>query len=244
MPSRKFKRQIEKQKEFKEKQQKDMENMKNEIAKKKKEKDKERCRQWDEEEKFEFIRKTFPEKLAKNLQTLSVPIIEDHLFKSLYLTGNVGTGKTLYASKLALEMKEHFFKNNQKFAVEFIKFPKLLMLYREAYNSDKKYDNNFELNTEKKIYDYYVGVDLLILDDLGIVKQSDWVLEKMYNILDERNELQGNGKQTIITSNLSLNNFLEIDDWNRRNASRIYEMCQVIDFGSKDLRKEKKNSSK
>ncbi len=44
-------------------------------------------------------------------------------------------------------------------------------------------------------------VDLLVIDDLGIVKRTDWSEQTIYTIIDER---CSKGRSTLITTNLSL----------------------------------------
>jgi DNA replication protein DnaC len=66
-------------------------------------------------------------------------------------------------------------------------------------------------------------VDLLILDDLGVDKPSDWVLNVLYNIINYRYE---NLKKTIITSNFSLDEIAEAFNDNRITR-RIERMCII-----------------
>jgi len=46
-----------------------------------------------------------------------------------------------------------------------------------------------------------IDVDVLVLDDIGQEKPSEWVKERLYIIINERYQL---GKKTILTSNVSL----------------------------------------
>lgn len=77
-------------------------------------------------------------------------------------------------------------------------------------------------------------VDLLVLDDVGTVVQTDFMLEQTYILLNSRIE---NNKSTIITTNLSeekLKGYI-----GSRRLSRILNKCIVLDFKSKkDRRKD------
>ena len=60
---------------------------------------------------------------------------------------------------------------------------------------------------------------MLILDDLGAEKPSDWVKEQLYVIINRRYE---NMLPTIITTNCTMNELK--DRIGERTASRIIEM--------------------
>ena len=146
---------------------------------------------------------------------------------SLYITGGVGTGKTHLAASIANELIK-----NEK-TVVFGTLINLLNEIRDSYSSD----------TEKEglIIDRYSKVDMLIIDDLGKERPSEWVLEKLFTIINNRYE---NRLPVIITTNynrerlrerLSDNKNYEISD---SIISRLYEMCKGISIIGKDKRKE------
>lgn len=53
-----------------------------------------------------------------------------------------------------------------------------------------------------RVYEYAERCDLLILDDLGAEKISDWTLQELYRLLDARVRNARLGRKTIITTNL------------------------------------------
>jgi DNA replication protein DnaC len=93
--------------------------------------------------------------------------------------------------------------------------------------------NTFKIpgNSEREILDRYFNVPLLLIDDLGSDKVSDWSRQEVYLLIDLRYRYK---RQTIITSNLSLKQIAEkIDD---RIGSRIAEMGVVIKLVGADHR--------
>lgn len=77
---------------------------------------------------------------------------------------------------------------------------------------------------------------LLILDDFGMERQTEYALEQVFNIVDARYR---SGLPLIITTNLSLS---ELQNPQSREHTRIYdrilEMCSPVNFGNNGRRKE------
>ena len=115
--------------------------------------------------------------------------IDDRLDEGegLWLMGDVGTGKTTLAmlvSKAAVEAGR---------TVAIYSLPRLLSRIRRTYDAEageQSYGEFFERLTQ---------VDLLHIDDLGAEKRSDWVLEQLYSIVNERYESQ---RSVVVTTNL------------------------------------------
>jgi len=108
----------------------------------------------------------------------------------LFIYGGTGTGKT-YAAVIAAQiaiMKEK--------SVYFTGVPKLLDDLRP--NADEEIRHV----TLQKCY----KADVLILDDIGHEKSSQWVRERLYLIINER---WNSGKITIFTSNFPVENLKE-----------------------------------
>lgn len=84
-------------------------------------------------------------------------------------------------------------------------------------------------------------VDLLVLDDLGAEKVSDWTRETLTLVISERYD---NGRVTIITSNFALGALAarltppgdEDDPVGQRIASRIAESCVRVEVEGPDRR--------
>ncbi len=72
---------------------------------------------------------------------------------------------------------------------------------------------------------------LLILDDLGAEKPTEWVRERMYEIVNQRYEWM---RPIIVTSNLSPAQLAK--QVGQRVASRLMEMCEVVELDGRDRR--------
>jgi DNA replication protein DnaC len=128
--------------------------------------------------------------------------------RGLWLTGGTGTGKTTLAmlvSKVALDRGR---------TVAIYSLPKLLARIRRTYEAEPGGDSYLSF------FERLTSVDLLHLDDLGVEKRSDWVLEQLYAIVNERYEAE---RAIVVTTNLAEPELLE--QIGERTVSRLLEMC-------------------
>ncbi|HMU26619.1 MAG TPA: ATP-binding protein [Solirubrobacterales bacterium] len=140
----------------------------------------------------------------------------------LWLMGDTGTGKTTLAmlvSKEALR-RDH--------TVAIYSMPSLLTRIRATYGAEageESYDQFFERLCE---------VDLLHIDDLGAEKQTEWVLEQLYALVNERYERE---KSIVVTTNITDQGELE-QQIGPRTVSRLTEMCgeSVVPLFGEDAR--------
>ena len=101
--------------------------------------------------------------------------------------GDVGTGKTTLAmlvSKAAVEAGAR--SRSTRCRV-------LLARIRRTYDAEAGEQSYLEF------FERLTSVDLLHVDDLGVEKRSDWVLEQLYAIVNERYEAQ---RSMVVTTNL------------------------------------------
>ncbi len=76
--------------------------------------------------------------------------------------------------------------------------------------------------------------DLLILDDLGMERKSDYAREQVFNLIDSR---YLSCKPLIVTTNLSLSDLKHPSDMHeQRIYDRILEMCVPVCFDGDSLR--------
>lgn len=142
--------------------------------------------------------------------------------KSIFLTGNTGTGKTHLSVSLMLEWLVKNKPESMKNYPRFLPAVELFLELKQTFGND---------GTEKEILDIYSRIPLLCIDDVGAEKISDWSRQSFYTLIDRRYREM---KQTILTSNLSLDKISSlIDD---RISSRIIEMGIVIELNGNDFR--------
>lgn len=138
----------------------------------------------------------------------------------LLFFGGVGTGKTFASSCIANEL----IRANKTVVVLSVG------LYINKLIREGAVAENFILNRIKKC-------ELLIIDDLGVEKASEFVTEKIFSLIDTRYRAE---KPVIITTNLVLTNRelktpedikngASIENrFGKRVSDRISEMCQLI----------------
>lgn len=171
-----------------------------------------------------------------DMEAVQIDTLKAH--QSYFITGDVGVGKTHLAVALLRKylttirpyyderQKEYLYDVKEMKLPIFVEVPELLLKIRDTYNNESK-------KTEKDIIDYYTKTPLLILDDLGVEKASDFSLLTLYLIINRR---CSNDMTTIITSNLSIE---EISDrLSGRISSRIKGMCKIISMSGCDRRLE------
>jgi len=142
--------------------------------------------------------------------------IQKNIDKSLLISGTVGTGKT----HLAISVLRELVKQKD---VRFISVPRLLYEIRKGFESNGS-----------NLFDEIVNTEVLVLDDLGAEKPSQWVEEQLFILINTRYE---NELQTIITTNCTLEQLTE--RLGERIVSRLLEMCVGILLTGKDFRKER-----
>lgn len=137
--------------------------------------------------------------------------------QGLLFYGGVGTGKTFAAACIANQLL------NQRIPVIMTSFVKLL----ESMQGFSEDDSVLiaRLNRAK----------LLIIDDLGAERSTDYALEKVYDIVDSRYRAK---LPIILTTNLSMTELKESTDIRyTRIYDRIFEMCYPMQFKGQSWRK-------
>ena len=139
--------------------------------------------------------------------------------RGLWLFGDTGTGKTTLAmlvSKAVLEAG---------YSVAIYSLPKLLARIRRTYDSEPGGDSY------TSFFERLTSVDLLHIDDLGAEKRSDWVLEQLYALINERYEAQ---RSVIVTTNLPHGELEE--QIGSRTVSRLTQICDEVALFGDDRR--------
>lgn len=172
-------------------------------------------------------------KVFNNLINYSEKLVNNIEKKGVILVGNNGVGKTHLACSIANRFIEKGIP---------VIYGTLINLLAELRNS-YEIDNNI---SEMEIIKLYENVDLLIIDDLGKEKPSEWGLEKLFTIINSRYE---NNLPVIITTNYNQNSLIKRLSINeeletaKSIISRLYEMCYLVKIDDIDHRIQKKKVS-
>lgn len=147
-------------------------------------------------------------KLCKRYATAFDAMLEKN--QGLILWGNVGTGKSFAAACIANYLLD------RGVPVIMTSLVKLLELIQGG--EEKETDILARLNSAK----------LVIFDDLGAERNTDYALEKIYNIVDSRYRRQ---KPMIFTTNLTVAEMQEETDIRySRIYDRVFEVCYPMQF--------------
>ena len=147
-------------------------------------------------------------------------------FKGLYLHGNFGSGKTYLIAALFNELSK------KRVSTEIVYFPELLRNLKSDFDNFADY------------IDYLENVDLLLLDDIGAERVTEWGRDEILGpILQKR---MNNYKTTFFTSNLTLdeleghlntNKYSDDEVKARRLVERIKELTEDMTLISENRRK-------
>lgn len=137
----------------------------------------------------------------------------------LLLCGQVGTGKSFLAAAIANELI------NQGTPCLMTNFSRIISRISEKFGGDQKYLD--DLNR----------FDLLIIDDLGAERDTEFTWEKVMNVIDARYRA---GLPLIITTNFEPKDFADRGDIRRQRVfSRLKEMCILLEVKGTDRRSKK-----
>ncbi len=154
--------------------------------------------------------------------TMEYPAVD----RGILFTGSVGVGKTHLAVSILKGLSE------RGFGCLFYEFGSLLKEIQDSYNTNTK-------ASELAVLAPVLNVEVLVLDELGASKPTDWVRDTMAHIINTR---YNDKKATIFTTNYpderqaDREETLE-DRIGVRLRSRLYEMCKTIDVNGPDYRR-------
>jgi DNA replication protein DnaC len=140
--------------------------------------------------------------------------------RGLLLMGSCGTGKTHLAVALS---KTLILKG---FDIAFLTVAEFLVSLRATYGGS---------GSEETLLERAATAPLLVFDDLGAEKVSDWVRDRMYLVVDRRYR---EARPMVITTNCDMK---ELEDHvGTRVFSRLFEMCDGVLMRGQDRRKLRK----
>lgn len=149
----------------------------------------------------------------------------------LIITGKSGVGKTHLATAFLNKLTEKDM---------LVLMGRLILLLDVIKDTFKDFSSR-----EKDIIELYSKVDMLIIDDLGTERISSWALEKLYTIIENRNE---NKLPIIVTTRFNketlLDRFLQSEDKELSEAviQKLYQFCYGIELKKYDQNEKEKVS--
>jgi DNA replication protein DnaC len=146
--------------------------------------------------------------------------------RGLLFMGSVGIGKTHLAVSILKGLTE------RGFDCLFYDFASLLKEIQDSYNPNTQAS---ELNVLAPV----LKTDILVLDELGASKPTDWVRDTMAHVINTR---YNDKKFTVFTTNYLDERRTERDEIledriGTRLRSRLYEMCKTVAMDGRDYRK-------
>jgi DNA replication protein DnaC len=168
----------------------------------------------------DLIRATFADddckdpRLTETCKAFSERVAGDSSRDWLLLWGDCGTGKSFMAACIANAAID------AGMTARFITVPEI---EQQLWNADRA-----------TVYDEFNHVDLLIIDDFGCERRTDYMDEIKFNLIDGRLR---SGKPCVITSNLTLGDFAAPADLTqKRIISRILERAKTFHVLGDDRR--------
>ncbi|MBS6194022.1 MAG: ATP-binding protein [Clostridiales bacterium] len=145
----------------------------------------------------------------------------DSSFENLFLYGDTGVGKTFLSYCIARELLDTTHS----------------VIYYSAFDlfeafAEKTFSNSEESQGKN---DYILNCDLLIIDDLGTELTNSFVASQFFLCINERILRK---KSTIISTNLTLGNFM--DRYSERVFSRVSSNYTMVKLIGSDIRIQKK----
>ena len=133
------------------------------------------------------------------------------------LWGGVGTGKSYFAGCIANALME------QEVAIRMTNFALILNDLTASFKGRNEYIARL------------CRAPLLILDDFGMERGTEYGLEQVYNVVDSRYRSR---RPLIVTTNLSLQDLQHPKDTaHARIYDRLLEMCAPIRFSGENFRR-------
>ena len=137
----------------------------------------------------------------------------------LLLWGGVGTGKSFMAGCIANALME------QEVAVCMTNFARIMNELNNAFSG------------RNEVVDRLCGYPLLVIDDFGMERGTEYALEQIYNIIDSRYRSR---KPLIVTTNLTLTELKNPQDTaHARIYDRLLELCTPIACTGPSMRKDR-----
>ena len=184
-----------------------------------------------------------PHRALASSRLAACKFVEEYPLDStgLLLIGGIGVGKTHLAVGIVKELIL-----SKGIACLFYDYRELLKQIQNSYNDSVK-------ATELEVLRPVFETEVLVLDELGAVKPTEWVWDTVSLILNTR---YNDNRTTIITSNFDDRPAGAVagprgaareetlgDRIGERMRSRLHEMCRIIKMEGEDFRQKFRSAS-
>ncbi len=148
--------------------------------------------------------------------------IQEEFIRGWHFYGRPGSGKTLLGCLILNECIYRY-----QIPVRYLKITRdFLNRLKSSYNQESNLYGQSE-----DIFTLMSQIDILLLDDFGVQKDSPWEQRTLYELIDTRYEFE---KPTLITSNLEPKEISSL--FQGRIHSRLKEMVRTQDLTVPDYR--------
>lgn len=144
--------------------------------------------------------------------------------RSVLLWGGLGIGKTHTMYAIGLELIRRRYLITQSCSVQMYRRESVVRLLA-----------SLRPGGGLETLDEVIATPVLLLDDLGVEKGTEWTKERLYELINERYEADA---VTIISTNKTPQEMPEATS--PRVASRLYEMCLSVPLKGQDRRIQRK----
>lgn len=157
----------------------------------------------------------------RSCQAFVARVLEGRVDKGLFVSGGVGLGKTFLLSAICNSLIE------ARVPTLYVVFSDLIAAIRDSFNPESS-------QTESRIMAATKEARVLILDDLGAEHVTDFVTNRLFDIINYR---CNHSLPLVVSSNLGASQIAEL--YGPRIASRLLEMCEPVTLAGEDIRWQK-----
>ena len=177
--------------------------------------------------------------MARHYAAEFIPGMKDLALPGLLFTGTVGVGKTHLGAGILRQLIE-----SKGIEGRFVTVPQLLDRLRSSYDAGAR-------ESQAEILKPILAADLVVIDELGAARPSDWVFETIELLIGS---LYNNARPVIVTTNYqnlapggrpatAENEYARAarpetlgDRIGGRMWSRLQQMCTAVDMSGPDWR--------